>query len=171
HKTRTTEVNTTRFWSTIRSHVNTEFTLRRFNRVINLTGRHIKTLRDDQEVMNERIHVTLHRLAIRKHNFWRVGFNWTRLQSRECLRRNLVRLLHLTHAHHVTCPNVAVRFSRNFEVVILITAIRICATDVESDAAAAQTRTGESPIDSIFRGNFSDALCATLKNLVAAEEG
>ena len=47
-----------------RFHVNTELAFRRFDRVIDLARRHIETFGDDQEVMNQRVHVRLHRFAI-----------------------------------------------------------------------------------------------------------
>src|SRR4030095_3556365 len=117
HETRTTEVNATRLWSTIRLHVNTQPSLRRLNWLINFARRNIETFSHDQEVVNESIHVTLHRFTIRQHNLRRLGLHWTRLQTRERLHRDLVRLIHLSHAHHVARPNVTLRFCRNFEVV------------------------------------------------------
>ena len=69
------------------------------------------------------------------------------------LRDDLVRLLHLAHAHQVTRPDVAVRFGRHFEIVLLVAGVGIRAADVEIDAAAAQAWAGQAPVDRVFRGN------------------
>src|SRR5689334_13119216 len=120
--------------------------------------------------MNQRIHVTLHRFTIGQHDFRRISLDRSRLQTRKCLHRDLVRLLHLAHAHHVARPNITVRLSRHFKIVLLITAVRVRATNIEIDTATAQTRSGKSPVDRVFSGDAADALRASLKNLVAAKQ-
>src|SRR5688572_2939944 len=170
HKARPAEMHAARSWSTVRFHINTQLAFRGLDRVINLAGGYVESFSDDQEMMNQRVHVTLHRFAIRQHHFRRVGLHWTRPQARQRLHSYFVRLLHLAHSHHVTRPHVAIRFGRNFEVVGFITRVRVRAPDVEIDAAASQTWTGKSPVDSIFSGDEADALRSTLEDLVAAEQ-
>src|SRR6185312_10558525 len=65
---------------------------------------------------------------------------------------------------------VAVSFNRHFKIVILVTAVRIRAANVEIHATATQTRSGESPVNRIFRGDLSDALRAPLKDPVAGKQ-
>src|SRR5881394_4582682 len=60
HKTGAAKVNARRLRSANRFDIDAEFAFRTLNRLINLTGRHIETLGDDQEVMNQRVHVRLH---------------------------------------------------------------------------------------------------------------
>ena len=49
--------------------------------------------------MDQCIHVLLHCLTIRQHNFGRVGFDWAWFQSRQRLHTDLVRLFELAHVN------------------------------------------------------------------------
>ena len=92
--------------------------------------------------MNQRVHVRLHRFAIRQNNFRCVGFHRTRLQTRQRLGNDLVRLNHLAHPHHVSGPNIAVVLDRDVKIVFLVAGVRIRSPDVQLDTAAAQGRAG-----------------------------
>src|SRR5262249_6448909 len=157
-------MHTAWFWTTIGFYVNTELAFGRFDRVIDLAGRNVEAFGNDQEVMNQCVHMTLHRFTIRQHDFRRVRFHWSRLQTRERLRRDLVRLFHLAHADHVPRPDVAIGFGRHLKIVVLVTAVGICTANIEVDAAATQTWTRESPVNRIFSGDLADALSTALKD-------
>ncbi len=137
HETWSAEMNARRLRASCRFNVNTEFALRSFNRVIDFAGRNVDAFGHQQEVMNQRVHVRLHRFPIREHNFRRVGFDRPRFQARQRLLNDLVRLAHLAHAHQVARPNVAVVLNRNFKIVIFVTAVRVRAAIIQFDAAAA----------------------------------
>ena len=120
--------------------------------------------------MNQRVHVCLHRFPIGQDNFRRVGLHRARPQTSQGLLHNLVRLIHLAHADHIPGPNITVRLGRNFKVVTVVTAIRICAPNIEIDSTAAQARAGQSPIDRIFCRDVAHALGAFLKDSIARDE-
>ena len=93
--------------------------------MINLAGRNIEALGDDQKVVDQRIHMLSHIVAVGQHDFRRVGFYRARLQAFESLADDLVRLVHLAHADHEPRPDIAVRLGRNIEIVRLVTRVRI----------------------------------------------
>ena len=101
--------------------------------------------------MNQRVHMRLHCFAIGKYNFWIVGLNRAGLQARQGLQGNLVRLLHLAHAHQVARPHVAIGFGRNLKIVFFITRVRVGAANVQLDAATTQAWSGQAPINRVFR--------------------
>src|SRR2546423_11847665 len=98
--------------------------------MIDLARRNVEAFGDDQEMMYERVHVRLHRLAIRQHDLRRISFDGAGAQARKSLRTDLVRLFQLAHTHHVARPDIAVRLDRNLEIILLVTRIWIRAPHI-----------------------------------------
>ena len=120
--------------------------------------------------MNQSVHVRLHRFPIRQDNLGRISLHRPGLQSRKCLRHNLVRLLHLAHAHEVAGPYITVGFDGNFKVVFLITRVGVCPANVEIHSTSAQAWPGKAPVNCIFCCDYAHALRALLKNPVPRQQ-
>src|SRR6266478_7074087 len=110
--------------------------------MINFTCGHVESFRYNQEVMYQRVHVSFHCFTVGQYHFRSVGFYRTWFQTRKRLHYYLVRLLHLAHAHEISRPHVSVAFGWYLEVVVLITAVRVGAPDIQIHTTAAQARTG-----------------------------
>src|SRR5947209_18911400 len=126
--------------------------------MIDFAFRHVEAFGNDQEVMNERIHVRLHCFTVRQNNLWSISFNRTGLNTRKRLHDYLVRLLHLADADHVSRPDIAVLLYADLKIILLITCIRIGATNIYVDSASAQARPGQSPINRIFADDLTNVL-------------
>src|SRR6266542_75450 len=121
-------------------------------------------------MMNQRVHVGLHRLTVRQNYFRGISFYRSGLKSGKSLYNDLVRFVHFTHPHHISGPNIAVWFCGDLKIVGFITRVGIRATYVESYSAAAQTWTRESPVNGILCRDASNTLRALLKNPVATKQ-
>src|SRR6266540_1258007 len=145
---------------------------------INDSRRHLAlgdavTLRDDLEVMNERLHRGVELFTRRQDDLSvvrnpRLALHL--LEPVEALRDDSRRLAHLVHAHAVAVVHVAVRIHGNAEVDLVVREIRLVAPHVPVDAGRAQHRPGLPESDRVVRAQQPDTLRALEPDLVAIDE-
>src|ERR1043165_1135517 len=150
--------------------VDAKLALPAFDRLVDLARRHVEALGDDEEVVDERVHVRLHRFAFGEDDLRRVGLGGAGAQTVERLPDELVRLDHLAHTDEIARPDIAAALYGNVEVAGLIARIRVDAADVDGHAAAAQGRPGQAPVNRVLRRDNADALRAALEDSVAGEQ-
>src|SRR5687767_6157541 len=121
-------------------------------------------------MMYQRIHVLPHVVAVGKYDLRCVGFDRTRSQSLQRLTDYLVRFITLAHPDTETRPDIAVRFDGNIKIVCLISGVRVVASQIEIDSAAAETRPGQSPVDRVFGRYDTNAHRTALPKCVSADE-
>ena len=101
------------------------FAARRFDALIDLAGRRRKSFGENLEVIDQRFHLRLHLLALRRNDARRVGLDGAfRRNFAHGLANNLQAFAHLRHAHQV--PRVAVGFGArgHVEVELLVARVR-----------------------------------------------
>ena len=111
-------------------------------------------------MVDERFHLRLHLLAIRKHDLGRVRFDRSFRHSIERLPHDIDRLAQFGHPAHVTIKHVAFCAQRHLELEILVTRVGHVPTQVEIHTASAQRRPARAQRNRIF--------CAELRNALGA---
>src|SRR5438445_5874157 len=133
------------FRAAVRFHIDAKFALRGLDRHIDFAFRHIKALGDNQEMVDQRIHMLSHVVAVGQHDLWRVGLGRPRLEPIQSLADDLVGLVTFAHTDTEPGPNIAVRLGWNVKIIRLITRIWIMPSEIKLYTAAAKARAGQPP--------------------------
>src|SRR5262249_24121598 len=121
--------------------------------------------------MDHHVDVLLHQIALGQFELRMVGDELARLpHAVEGLDANLPALLHLVHPHQVPRPHVAGVVDRDFEIVSVVARIRLGLADVPIDAAAANSRAGQTPTGRLVALHHAYALRATPEDPVARDQ-
>src|SRR5665213_946117 len=75
-------------------------------------------------------------------------------------------LSHFLDAHHAAVVAVSMPARRDVEFELFITGIRLLLAKIPLEAAGPQVRTGDTPLDSLLRGEGAHSLGACLENPV-----
>ena len=118
----------------IADHVATVFSSTRLHRHVHIAGRHRVALREELEVVNDRLHGCLQLFARGRQDLAVVDVDGPIGQPVQCLAEDLHRLAHLLDAYEVAAVAVAKVRGRDLEVVVLVARIRDGGAEVPGHA-------------------------------------
>lgn len=144
--------------------------LGRLNRRIRLPRRHRIALGIQQKVMNQRLHVLLHRRARRRHDLIILDLHRARRHLVQALMDDAQRLAKLLHAAEVAVVAVAVHADGDVEVDLVVGVVGLALAHVPRHAGAAQHDAREGVVEGVGGGDDADALRAALPDAVVREE-
>src|SRR6185369_1265628 len=150
--------------------VESNLSTRGLDRLIDLARRHRKAFGHDLKVIDERLHLRLHLLAVGQNNLRCVRANRTFRHSFQRLLANLLRFSQLSHTYLVSSPDVSVLMGRNLELEVLIPAVRHIASQVKVDAARSKNWTASAQFDYILGRNLRHTLGTSLPDRITCQQ-
>src|SRR5579863_5061817 len=123
---------------------------RGFDCLIDLTRRYCKAFRNDLKVIDEGLHLSLHLLAVRQDDTWRIGLDRTFRHAVESLPNDPNRVAQLLYPAHIPGEHIAFLRDRNLKLELLVARIWHVAPQVDVHAAAPQCRSSRSQRDGVL---------------------
>src|SRR5579884_2986756 len=160
-----------RFRRAVAGHKAAQFSPRRFHGHKCLARRRRKSFRENLEVVDQRFHLRLHLLALRRHDAWRFGPHWTFVRNFvQRLLHDAQALPHLLDANHVPPKTVRIRARRHFELKLLVARIRKQLPVIVSQPCGAQRRPRHAQRYRVFRRDVAHALRSADPDAVLREQ-
>ena len=147
----------------------THFTLRCFDRAVGFSWRDCVAFCEEQEVVDERLHVFLHRCAGRGGDFVVFDSDGARGHLVQALVDDAEGLAELLHAAEVAVVAVAVDTHRDIELHLIVCVVRLAFADVPGDTASSEHHAGEGVVEGVGGGDDADPLGPTLPDSVVGE--
>src|SRR6185312_9831436 len=163
-------VDAIRLGGAVADNVVAHLAARRLHCLVDLSGGNGEAFGDDLEVVDERLHLRLHVLAIGQNDFRSVGLDGAFRHAVERLLANLNRLTHLFKPDQVARQHVAVVGDGDLELELLIAGVRHVTAQIPVHAGGAQRRAGDSEGDGVFRAQRTHALEAAHPDGVAGKQ-
>lgn len=146
------------------------FALGRFDGAVRLPRRDGVALCEEQEVVDERFHVLLHRGAGRGRDFVVLDADGAGGHLVEALVDDAEGLAELLHAAEVAVVAVAVDADGDVELDLVVRVVRLALAHVPGYAAPAEHDAGEGVVEGIGGGDDTDALRSAFPDPVVGEE-
>ena len=148
----------------------THLTLGGFNSAIGLTRGNGVTLRVEQEVVNESLHVLLHCGAGRRGDLVVLDLDGTSRHLVQALVDNAKGLAELLHAAEVTVVAVTVDTNRDVELDLVVGIIRLGLADVPGDTGTTEHDTREGVVEGISSADDTNTLGTADPDTVVGQE-
>ena len=148
----------------------THFTLWRFNRTVSFPRGHCVAFCEEQEVVDERLHVFLHRCAGGRRDFVVFDPDGAGGNLVEALVDDAEGLPELFHAAEVAVVAVAVDTHGHVELDLIVRVVRLAFADVPGDTASSEHDAGEGVVEGVSGGDDADALGPTFPDSVVGEQ-
>lgn len=165
-----TDLAPVRALGTIGNNVHTHLTLRRLNGSVRLSRRYSVTLGIEQKVVNQRLHVFLHRRSGRGRDFVVLNTNWSRGHFIQALQDDAQRLTELLHSTEVTVIAVSVLADGNVELHLPICIVRVGLTDIPGHTGTTKHDAGETIVQSVGSWNHTDTNSTTFPDSIVGEK-
>lgn len=169
-ETRGTDLAPIRPLGAIRDNVDTHLTLWRLNSAVRLTRWDSVALAEEQEVVNERLHVLLHGSPWWWGDLVVLDADRAGGDLVETLVDDAQGLAELLHTAEVAVVAVAVDADGDVELDLVVGVVGLRLTNVPGDAGTAEHDAGEGVVESVGGGNDTDALGTTLPDAVVGQE-
>jgi hypothetical protein len=153
----------------IRDKENTHLALGRLDGAVSLAGWHCVTLAEEQEVVNQRLHVLLHGRAGRGRDLVVLDLDGAGGHVVQALVDDAEGLAELLHAAEVAVVAVAVDADGDVEINSVVGVVGLRLADVPGDTGSAQHDTGEGVVDGIGSGDDTDTLGAANPDTVVSQ--
>ena len=147
----------------------THFTFRCFDRAVCFSWGDCVTFCEEQEMMDERLHVFLHRCTGRRGDFVVFDADGARGYLVQALVDDAEGLAELFHAAEVAVVAVAVDAHRDVKLHLIVCVVRLAFADVPGDTASAEHDAGEGVVKGVGGGDDADALGPAFPDSVVGE--
>src|SRR5207248_10825135 len=128
----------------VRDDIEAKLAVAAFHLKIRFADRRLNAVHDQFEVIDERLHLVVDLLFWRKGNVWTVDDDRSRRQTAiDGLLQDAQRLPHFFEAHEESRIRVAAFGDRHIPIVRFVAEVGRRFTNVERNAAGAQTWSGE----------------------------
>ena len=148
----------------------THFALRCFDRAVSFSRGDRVAFCEEQEVMNERLHVLLHRRAGRRGDFVVFNSDGPRWHLIQALVDDAEGLAELLHPAEVAVVAVTVDAHRDVKLDLIVCVVRLAFADVPGDTASPEHDAGEGVVEGVGGGDDADALGPTFPDSVVREQ-
>ncbi|WPK23943.1 hypothetical protein PUMCH_001193 [Australozyma saopauloensis] len=169
-KTRSSDL--TSVWSlrAIRHDVNSHLTLRSLNGSVGLTLRNSVTLGEQQEVVDQGLHILLHRGSWRWRDLVVLNLDWALRHIVDTLFNDSQGLSELSHSTQVTVVTVTVVTNSHIEVHELVSIVWLSLSDIIWDTGASKHNTRQGVVQSIIGGNNTNINSSVLPDTVVSTQ-
>ena len=154
----------------IANHIHAHLPLGRLDGRIRLPGRDGVALSKQQKMVNQRLHILLHRRAGRGRDFIILDAHGARGHLVQALMDDAQALAELLHAAQVPIIAVAVDAHRDIELHLAVGVVRRALANVPRHAGAAQHDAREAVVERVGGGDDADVLGAPDPDPVVGEE-
>ena len=148
----------------------THFTLWCFNRAVSFSRGNRVAFCEEQEVVDECLHVFLHRRTGRRRNFVVFDSDGARGHFVQALVDYAEGLAELFHAAEVAVVAVTVDAHRDVELDLIVCVVRLAFADVPGDTASSEHDAGEGVVEGVGGGDDAYALGPTFPDSVVGEQ-
>lgn len=156
--------------ATITDQEDTHLTLGSLNGRVGLTRGNRVTLGEEQEVVDESLHVLLHGSTGRGHDLVVLDTDGAGGHLVQTLLDDAERLAELLHAAQITVVAVTVDTNGNIELNLVVRIIRLGLADIPGDTGATEHDTSETHIQSVGSVNNTNTLGSGLPNTVIRKQ-
>ena len=147
----------------------THFALWRFDRAVSFSRRNRVTFCEEQEVMDEGLHIFLHRRTGRRGDFVVFDADGAGGHLVQALVDDAEGLAELFHAAEVAVVAVAVDAHGHVELDLIVCVVRLAFADVPGDTAASEHDAREGVVEGVGGGDDADTLCSAFPDSVVGE--
>lgn len=156
--------------ATVTDQEDTHLTLGGLNGRVGLTRRNRVTLGEEQEVVDQSLHVLLHGSTGRGHDLVVLDTDGASGHLVQALLDNAERLAELLHTAQVTVVAVTVDTNGNIELDLVVGIIRLGLADIPGDTGATEHDTSETHVQSVGGVNDTNTLGSGLPDTVIRKQ-
>lgn len=157
-------------FATITDNEDTHFTLRGLDGGVCLTRRNGVTLGEEQEVVNQSLHVLLHGGTRRRGDLVVLDFDGTSGHLVQALVNDAEGLTEFLHTAEVSVVAVTVHTDGDIEIDLVVGIVWLRLADIPWHTGTTQHDTSEAHVESICGADHTDTLCSGLPDTVVSQE-